>query len=217
MRSDDKASKNHERYFVELGLYDFWLLATRIIKENFPPYIKIDKIEDAFNILRQFIAECGNTINVDLPDGYNSDNIIGIETEDRTMKLIWYTVDQAYKNIDEGDVLSEEMIEINQQIFGKNLELQFGFNFDYLFITPSYILIYGEEREIPEEIETKDELLKIDSIHDEMKIYDHQWGSYNQDPILQYRTRYYCDKGLIAVLWPKGATRSFHVENFFNY
>jgi hypothetical protein len=217
LKPDDKASINRKEYFNELGLYDFWLLSTKIIEKRFPPYIEINNIEDAFKILKLFISECGNSINIDFPDGYNTNNLTGIETENITMKLIWYTVDRAYEKIEGDEDLSKEIIEINKNILGENLEQQYGFTFDYLIMTSSYILIYAKEREVPEEIETKDEILTKDRIHHGLKIYEHHWGSYSHEPILQYRTRYYCNKGLVAVLWPKGATRSFHVEKFFKH
>ena len=97
------------------------------------------------------------------------------------------------------------------------MEQQFGFTFDYLIIMPAYILIYAKQREIPEEIESENEILKIDRNKNELKLYDHQWGNYDHEPILQYRTRYYCDEGLVAVFYPKGCTRSFHAEDFFKH
>ena len=87
LKPEDKAYTNRTEYFVELGLYDFWLLAMKIIGKIIPPLIKINNIEKAYKLLKLFITECGNTINIDLPDGANSDNVIGIETENNTMRI----------------------------------------------------------------------------------------------------------------------------------
>lgn len=214
VKSTDKASKIREEYFVELGLNDFWTLAMKLIGiSKIPPGIIIDDIENAYNVLSIFIAECGNTIIVDLPDGYNTDNLTGIETENETMRLIWYSVDKAYQTIT-GEKLNDGLIELNQYVFGKNLEQQYGFTFDKLLVTPSYILIYAKNRVVPAEIENDKELLKNQQ-HQKLIIYEHSWGSFEQKPILQYRTRYYCNEGLVAVLSPKACGNAFSPDDFF--
>jgi hypothetical protein len=215
LNSSNKASTNREQYFVELGLFDFWSLAMRYIKNEFPPFIEIRGIDDAFRILKSFIAECGNIICMDFADFNNADHITGVETDNTTMRLIWYSVDEAYKK-NKGEFLTESMIEMNQQIYGENLELQSAFTFNYLILTPSYILLYAKERDIPMEMSNDMEMIKINRNFKEYKIYDHIWGDYNHEPILQFRTTYYCDAKLVAVLHPKGSSDGFCAENLFD-
>ena len=215
LQSEDKAATNRSRYFTELGLYDFWVLSLKIIGTKYPPIIEITNINDAFELLKLFIAECGNSINIDFPDGCNTNSVEGIEVDGETMRLIWYTADAASKNIEEEDTLNKEIIEINKSVYGENLEQQYGFTFYKLIITPAYILIFAEETNIPEEIENDNEVIKIDRIHGDLKIYEHIWGDYRHEPIVQFRTRYYCNRGVVAVMFPKGATRAFKAEDFF--
>jgi len=215
VRTEDKASKNREEYFVESGLLDFWSLAMKIIGiKNIPPAIIINDIETAYNVVHYFIAECGNTINVELPDGYNMNYLSGVEFDNETMRLIWYSVNKANQaNI--GETLNDTIVEMRKEIFGENLEQQYGFTLDRLLLTPSYILIYAKRREVPEEIDNNEELLKRQP-HEYLTIYEHIWGEYKHEPILQYRTRYYCDEGLVAVLSPKACGDVFRPYDFYN-
>jgi hypothetical protein len=211
VNNNDKGFSNRENYFVELGLYDFWLLATKILKNDSPPSKQINDIDTAFEIIKQFIKECGNTIILDLPDGYNTDHISGNEIENNTMRIIWYSVDKVDRDIENMD---EPYKEIRQSIFGENLEQQYGFSFKNLIITPAYLLVYANEREIPDSITTDEEVLNIFP-HPTLKIYEHRWGSFNKEPILQYNTRYYCNDGLVCVIAPKACRNSFRPDDFF--
>ena len=138
--SHDKASIDREEFFTERGLFDFWSLAMSYIKTKFPPHIDIRNIDDAFNILKTFVSECGNAICMDFCDLNNADHINGIEVDNSTMKLIWYSADEAYKKT-EGEILPESIIEMGKQIYGENMELQYAFTFNFLILTPSYILL----------------------------------------------------------------------------
>lgn len=198
--SQDKASISRKDNFVELGLHDFWECAMRIIQCNYPPICEVNDISLAFKVLKFFISDCGNTINADFPDRNNFDHIVGIEIEDKTMRLIWYTVDKAYD--ESSGPVSNEDLEMRQEIYGKNMELRYGFSFNHLVVTPSYILIHANDREIPESIESDNERL-IMYPHEKYSIYEHLWGDYRHTPILQYFDRYYCNSGLVAILSPK--------------
>ncbi|QQS36700.1 MAG: hypothetical protein IPM56_01715 [Ignavibacteriales bacterium] len=211
INKEDKSFINRETHFVELGLFDFWSLSMKAIKNNFPPLIKISNIDEAFNVIKIFIKECGNTLILDLPDGYSTNYITGIEIEQDTMRIIWYS---ANKIFEDSDVINDSFNEFRKSYIGENLEQQYGFTFDYLILTPAYILIYAEERAFPETIDTNEEHLEI-LTHPDLKIYEHTWGSYKVEPILQYRTRYYCNKGLVTVLYPKANRGSFRADEFF--
>ena len=211
INKDDKGFTSRDNYFVELGLYDFWVLSTKIVKNNFPPFKQINDIEASFEIIKKFIKECGNTIILKLPDGYNSNQISGVEIESNTMRIIWYSVDKIESDI---EVIDESYKEIRRSIFGENLEQQYGFSFEKLIVTPAYILIYAKEREIPESINTDEEILNKFP-HPTLNIYEHRWGSFNKEPILQYNTRYYCNEGLVCVITPKSCRNSFRPDDFF--
>lgn len=211
INTKDKGFTNRDDNFVELGLHEFWVLATKIVKKDFPPIKLINDIDQAFGIIKLFIKECGNTIILDLPDGFNTDHISGVEIENNTMRIIWYSVDK----IEQGDEMIDELNkEIRQSIFGINLEQQYGFSFEKLIVTPAYILIYAKEREIPDAIDTEVETLKIFP-HPTLNIYEHLWGSFKKGPILQYKTRYYCNEGLVCVISPKACRNSFRPDDFF--
>ncbi len=211
INKDDKGFTNREDYFVELGLHDFWALSTKIIKNDFPPYKQVNDIDAAFDIIKIFIEECGNTLILNLPDGFNSDHISGVEIENNTMRIIWYSVDKIEKDI---HTIDESYKEIRQSIFGENLEKQYGFSFEKLIVTPAYFLIYARERKIPDSINSDEEILNHIP-HPNLKIYEHRWGSYKIEPILQYNTRYYCNEGLVGVIAPKACRNSFGPDDFF--
>jgi len=211
INNSDKGFLNRENYFVELGLHDFWVLATKIVKNDLPPIKQINDIDTAFEIIKQFIKECGNTIILDLPDGFNADHISGIEIENDTMRIIWYSIDKVERDIEE---INTGYKEIRQSIFGENLEQQYGFSFQSLIITPAYLLIYANESEIPDSISTDDEILNTFP-HPTLKIYEHRWGSFSKEPILQYNARYYCNEGLVCVIAPKACRSSFRPDDFF--
>src|ERR1035437_293560 len=191
----------------------YWSLVMRIVGNNIPPSVEVKDIKTAFSIIQSFIAECGNTINVDLPDRYNTDHISGVEIEDETMRLIWYSVDKAYRGLEDTEE-NNPIIELNQYVVGENLEQQYGFTFDRMLLTSSYILIYAKLREVPVEIEADEEILKK-QIHPKLTIYEHHWGSFNQKPILQIRTRYYCNEGLVAVIYPKAIWNAIRPDDYF--
>jgi hypothetical protein len=215
IKKDDEGYGSSVEHFIELGVFRFWRTAMRGIDATFPPTASVDTSELAFRVLSEFVKTCGSSLVIDLRDGCNTDHFDGVEQEDDTIRLIWYSVDKNDpKRFGEAEVVPDEIVKVGEQLFGKNLEDQYGFTFDKMVITPAYLLLYSKEREIPQPFEVKDEYIKRvpDSSH---RIYEHLFGSYSQEPILQYLCRYYCDPGLVAVVSPKGSGRIFKPQNLF--
>lgn len=211
----DKGYGQSDEHFVEFGLFRFWEYAMNIIGNSFPPVIQVNEPKEAFSILSEFIKRCGSSLIIDLRDGCNTDNIDGVEQENDTIRLIWYSVDKNDpERFDKEEGLSPEIVRMGEELFGKNLEDQYGFTFDKMLITPAYLQLYSKKKKVPKPFETKNERIQIlpDHIH---KLYEHQFGSYDKDPILQYLCRYYCDRGLTAVVTPKGCRDAFRPQNFF--
>ena len=215
IHKNDLGYGEEDEHFVEFGLFRFWEYSMQIIRSAFPPVIIVNDPIDAFKILTEYIKRCGSSLIIDFRDGCNTDHFDGVEQEGDTLRLIWYSVDKndpARYGEEASD--SDELLRMGEEIFGKNLEDQYGFTFDYMLITPSYLHIYSKNRDVPDQVNSKNELIK--SLNDDdHTIYIHQFGNYDKEPIVQYLCRYYCDSGLTAIITPKACRDAFRPDDIF--